>query len=290
MKRFPPLAYLLLAPTLTILGVFVLYPAFYSFILSAHEVDPFTNEIFFVGRENFSELFSSPEYWQSLKVSILFTLYTVIPSVVLSLGIALCLDSAPYFRGIFRTIFLMPVGISSAMAAMLFIFIYNPTAGYLNYILDLFRINGPNWLGTPEWALGAVAIATIWKEVGFNIIFFLAGLASVPPELKEAATIDGANRYQRFRHVVLPMISPTLFFVAVVSVIHSFDSFGQIHILTRGGPAGSTNVLVYSLYRDAFENFRTGFASAQAVILFGIILIATLCQFYVAKRRVHYAV
>jgi ABC-type sugar transport system permease subunit len=215
-------------------------------------------------------------------------LLTVVPSVLFSLAIAVALDANPYVRGLFRTIFLLPVAISSAMAAMLWIFIYNPTAGYLNFILEKLGVGGPNWLGDPHWALLAVSIATVWKEMGFNVIFFLAGLASVPPELREAATIDGANGWQRFRHVVLPILSPTLFFVVVVSVINAFQSFGQIHILTTGGPAGATNILVYSLYRDAFENFRTGYASAQAVILFAIILSATAVQFYVAKRRVHY--
>jgi multiple sugar transport system permease protein/sn-glycerol 3-phosphate transport system permease protein len=174
------------------------------------------------------------------------------------------------------------------MAAMLWIFLYNPTAGYLNYLLDRLGIPGPNWLGDPQWALLGVAIATVWREIGFNVIFFLAGLTSIPRELREAAVIDGAGRWQRFRHVVLPLISPTFFFVAVVSVINSFQSFGQIHILTAGGPANATGVLVYKLYRDAFENFRTGYASAQAVILFLIILAATAIQFRLAKRRVHY--
>jgi ABC-type sugar transport system permease subunit len=171
------------------------------------------------------------------------------------------------------------------MAAMLWIFFYNPSSGYLNYLAELFHLNGPNWLGDTRWALVAVAITTVWKEIGFNIIFFIAGLASVPNDVREAASIDGANAWQKFWHVVLPMLSPTILFVTVVSVINSFQSFGQIHILTEGGPAGSTNTLVYNLYRDAFQNFQTGSASAQAVILFFIMLIATLIQFSVIKRR-----
>jgi ABC-type sugar transport system permease subunit len=174
------------------------------------------------------------------------------------------------------------------MAAMLWIFLYNPTAGYLNYVLERIPIAGPNWLGDPRWALVAVAMATVWRELGFNVIFFLAGLSSIPRDLLEAAAIDGAGKLQRFRYVVLPNLSPTLFFVTVVSVINSFQSFGQIHVLTQGGPANATNVLVYKLYLDAFTNFRTGFASAEAVLLFGIVLLATGIQFRIAKRRVHY--
>jgi sn-glycerol 3-phosphate transport system permease protein len=282
------LAWVLLAPALIALGLFIVYPALQSFYLSVHEVDPFTRVAVFVGVDNYRSLFASPDYWGSLRISFVFMVMTVVPSLGLSLAIALGLDANPRARGLFRTIFLAPVAISSAMAAMLWIFLYNPTAGYLNYLLDRLGIPGPNWLGDPQWALLGVAIATVWREIGFNVIFFLAGLTSIPRELREAAVIDGAGRWQRFRHVVLPLISPTFFFVAVVSVINSFQSFGQIHILTAGGPANATGVLVYKLYRDAFENFRTGYASAQAVILFLIILAATAIQFRLAKRRVHY--
>jgi sn-glycerol 3-phosphate transport system permease protein len=283
--RDSSLAWTLLLPTLLILGVFVFYPAVASFYLSLHEVDAFSMHTHFIGLDNYKMLLESPEYWQSIQVSILFTLFTVIPEVVLSLGVAIALDSNPYCRGVFRTVFLMPVAVSSAMAAMLWIFFYNPSSGYLNYLADIFHLTGPNWLGSTHWALVAVAITTVWKELGFNIIFFMAGLASVPNDVREAASIDGANAWQRFWYVVLPMLSPTVLFVTVVSVLNSFQSFGQIHILTEGGPAGSTNTLVYNLYRDAFQNFQTGSASAQAVILFIIMLIATVIQFAVVKNR-----
>jgi sn-glycerol 3-phosphate transport system permease protein len=288
MKRGGWLAWVLLAPTFLVLGVFVIYPALNSFYLSLFELEPFSRTAVFVGLENYTALFSSQDYWTSLRITGIFTLLTVIPSIVISLAVAIALDAHPYIRGVFRTIFLMPVAISSAMAAMLWIFIYNPTAGYLNFMLDRFATGGPNWLGDPQWALVAVSIATVWKEIGFNIIFFLAGLASIPIELREAALMDGAGRVQSFRHVILPMLSPTLFFVTVVTVINSLQSFGQIHILTGGGPAGETSTLVYKLYRDAFQNFRTGYASAEAVILFAVILVATLVQFRFAKQKVHY--
>jgi sn-glycerol 3-phosphate transport system permease protein len=284
-SRGGALAWLLLAPTIAILGVFIFYPAVASFYLSLHEVDAFSMRTTFIGIDNYKMLLVSPEYWQSLQVSLLFTFLTVVPSLVLSLATAVALDANPYLRGIFRTVFLMPVAISSAMAAMLWIFFYNPSSGYLNYLAELLHLTGPNWLGDTHWALIAVAITTVWKEIGFNIIFFIAGLASVPNDVREAASIDGANAWQRFWYVVLPMLSPTILFVTVVSVINSFQSFGQIHILTEGGPAGATNTLVYNLYRDAFQNFQTGSASAQAVILFFIMLLATLIQFFVIKRR-----
>ncbi|MBM4304093.1 MAG: sugar ABC transporter permease [Deltaproteobacteria bacterium] len=287
-RKSSALAWGLLFPTLAVLALFVLYPAAQSFWLSFQDVEPFSKRGFFVGFENYQVLFNSPDYWQTVRVTLFFLLYTVIPSLVISLTVAVLLDANPFFQNIFRTLFLLPVAISSSMAAMLWIFIYNPTAGFLNYALDVLGIHGPNWLADPDWALVAVAVATVWKEIGFNIIFFLAGLTSIPLELKEAAELDGANSWQVFRYVTLPLLSPTLFFVSVVSVINSLQSFGQIHILTTGGPMGESTTLVYNLYRDAFVKFRTGLASSEAVILFGLILLATMVQFRMAKKRVHY--
>ncbi len=282
------LAWGLLFPTLLVLGCFVIYPALQSFILSFQDVEPFSKQSFFIGFENYRVLFSSPDYWQSLRVTLYFLVMTVIPSLLLSLAIAITLDANPFFQNFLRTLFLLPVAISSSMAAMLWIFIYNPTAGFLNYILDVMGIHGPNWLADPDYALLAIAVATVWKEIGFNIIFFLAGLTAIPTELKEAAELDGASPRQRLFYVVLPLLSPTLFFVSVVSVINSLQSFGQIHILTAGGPMGESTTLVYNLYRDAFVKFRTGLASSEAVVLFILIMGATVFQFRMAKKRVHY--
>ncbi len=286
------LAVALLAPSIVILGVFVLWPALESVHLSLLDFDPFMTHSNFVGFENYKLLSTSPDYWESLGVTFIFLFMTAIPNVIIALLLALALDREPFLRGIFRSVFLMPVAVSSAMAAMLWIFIYNPSSGFLNYGIEyLFAAlgkggtHGPNWLGDPDVALASVAVTTIWKEVGFNIIFFLAGLASIPSELKAAAKIDGAGSFATFWHVTLPLLAPTVLFVSVVSILNSFQSFGQIHILTAGGPANATNTLVYNLYRDAFENFQTGSASAQAVILFLLMLIATVVQFRISKGK-----
>jgi sn-glycerol 3-phosphate transport system permease protein len=282
------LAYALVAPALLALGVFVLYPAALSFYLSFHDMEPFSKTLIPTGWDHYAELLSSADYWNSLHASALFVLYTVPASVVLSLAAAVALDARPFVHGAFRTIFLLPVGVSPAMAAMLWVFLYNPSAGYLSYLVTSVGLTSPGWLTDPAWALPAVALTTVWKEIGFNVIFFLAGLAGVPADLHDAARVDGAGPLSRFRHVTLPMISPTLLFVATVSVIHAFESFGQIHVLTRGGPAKATSVLVYAIYREAFENFRIGFASAQAVLLFLVILAVTALQLVLTRRRVHY--
>ncbi len=282
------LGWLLVLPAFSLLTLFVFWPAIQSIYLSFRDVEPFSQRSYFTGLRNFKELLTSEEYRTSHKESYLCPLLTVVPSVVFSLWIALFLVENPYLRNLLSTLFLMPVAISSAMAAMLWIFIYNPTAGVLNYFLEVVGLTGPNWLGDPFWALVALAIATLWKEMGFNIIFYLAGLSSVPTDLREAARLDGAGFLKTVRHVVIPILSPTILFVTVVSTINSLQSFGQIHVLTAGGPAGSTRTLVYNLYLDAFSNFRTGYASSQAVVLFALLLVATSIQFAVAKKRVHY--
>ena len=288
MKTSRLLAWALVLPALLPLVLFVVVPALQSLWLSFHETAPFSSRAVWVGLENYRLLASSPEYWRCARATVLFAAETALPSILIALAIALALDAGPYARDFFRTAFLLPVSISSAMAAMLWLFLYNPTAGYLNFALERLGIPGPNWLGDPRWALPAVAIATVWKEMGFNIIFLLAGLSGVPQELHEAAQLDGAGYFSRLRHVTLPILSPTLFFVSVVSVVNSLQSFGQIHILTGGGPAGETDTFVYNLYRDAFVNFRSGYASAQAVILFVLILGATAVQFRLARKNVHY--
>lgn len=282
------LGWFLLLPVLIGLGVFTVYPSLESFYLSFYDFNVFMTRQTFAGFENYQMLLSSPDYWQSLKTTGIFVLLTALPSVVFGLAIAVGLDANPFAKGLLRTVFAMPVALSSAMAAMLFMFLYNPSAGYINFVLESLGLNGPNWLGDPSWAPVAIAIATVWKEIGFNVIFFLAGLASVPKDLTEAAEIDGANSWKTFWHVTLPILSPTVLFVSVVSVINAFQSFGQIHLLTGGGPAGATNTLVYNLYLDAFQNFQTGSASAQAVVLFFIMLLFTWIQFRFARSRTHY--
>ncbi|NNN06171.1 MAG: sugar ABC transporter permease [Elusimicrobia bacterium] len=288
MRSSRALAWALVLPALLPLALFVALPALQSLWLSLHETAPFSSRAVWVGLENYRLLAASPEYWLCARATALFAVETALPSILLALAVALALDEGPYGRDFFRTAFLLPVSISSAMAAMLWLFLYNPTAGYLNYALGRVGIVGPNWLGDPRWALPAVAIATVWKEMGFNVIFLLAGLSGVPRELHEAAALDGAGYLSRLRHVTLPILSPTLLFVAVVSTINSLQSFGQIYILTDGGPAGRTDTLVFNLYRDAFVNFRSGYASAQAVVLFVLILGATALQFRLARKSVHY--
>lgn len=277
-----------LAPAVILLGVFVFYPLFRSIYLSLFETDFMAQPIFFMGLEQYRELVSSPRFWDSLKVTVLFTLYTVPTAIALAIPIALMGNLQ--IRGItfYRTIFISTIAVSTAIASVVWSWMFSPTVGVMNDLMRIIGLTPIRWLQDPDWALISVAITTVWKELGLNVLFLLAALQGVPEELYEAARIDGARGWTLFRSVTLPMISPTVFFLMVVGTMDAFRSFTQVHIMTEGGPLRSTSVLVYSIYRDAFINFRYGFASAQAVTLFLILLALTLIQFRVAERRVHY--
>lgn len=281
--------YLFLLPTLSVFCLFILIPVGWSLYLSFHEVAPMGLDTVFVGWDNYRELLTSTSYLNSLKVTFLFALGVVPLGILLSLSLAILLNRPLKGIAFYRTALFAPVVLSAAIAGVIWTFLYSSTVGYLNYQLKRLGIDHPpNWLADPQWALLAVTIATVWKEMGWNTIILLAGLQGIPDHLYEAAKIDGAGRWAALRNITIPMLSPTLFFVLIMAVIHSFEAFGQIHVLTRGGPIEATNVLVYSIYNDAFINSRNGFASAQAYVLFLIVLALTALQFRVLGKRVHY--
>jgi multiple sugar transport system permease protein/sn-glycerol 3-phosphate transport system permease protein len=180
------------------------------------------------------------------------------------------------------------MGISVAAASMIWMFLFHPVIGRLNQVLSLFGVSPVPWLVSTDWALLSVSISTIWMNMGFTFLILLGGLQTIPAYLYESADIDGCSYFYKLRRITLPMLSPILFFITTVSLINSFQTFGQIDMLTEGGPNNATNLIVYSIYRDAFVNFRHGAASTQAVILFFIILVLTAIQFKLAERKVHY--
>lgn len=282
--------YLYLAPTLIILTIFVFIPIFTSFRLSLTRIAPFGNQSIDVGLGNYIRLFQDPDYLNSLKVSLLFTLGVVPGGITIAVILAIAL-SYPLKRlsWLHRLLIFVPIVISSAVTGVLFQWIYHPVVGYLNYVLSLIGIDGPNWLSSKKWALFAVTMAVVWRQLGFNVIIALAGLQNIDSSYYEAAKVDGANVWHRIRHVTLPLLSPTLFFLMVINVIYTLQVFGEINILTQGGPGGATNTLLYSIYYDAFVGtpFR-GYASAQAYLLFLIILVMSYIQFRGLGRKVHY--
>jgi sn-glycerol 3-phosphate transport system permease protein len=282
--------YLYLAPTLIILTIFVFYPIIASFQLSLNRAAPFGNQMRYVGLENYERLLTDPIHLETILISLIFTLGTVIPGIVFSVMLAIAL-SMPVrrFSWFHRLLIFVPIVISSAVTGVLFRWIYHPVVGYINYLLTEIGIDGPNWLSSKDWALAAVILAVVWRQLGFNVIIALAGLQNIDNTYYEAAKVDGANLWHRIRHITLPLLSPTLFFLFVINTINSLQVFGEIDVLTQGGPGNATRTLLYSIYYFAFRGTpQRGIASAQSFILFILILILSFVQFRVAARRVHY--
>lgn len=287
--------YLYLAPTLIGLAIFVYIPIVTSFRLSLNRIAPFGNQMRFVGLDNYKNLLTDPDYWRTIKITIFFVLGTVPTGIILAVALAILLSyPLRHLKPVHRALIFVPVIISSAVAGVIFRWIYHPVVGYLNYWLVQIGLfdsmkDAPNWLATPTWALVAVIITTTWRQLGFNVIIALAGVQNIDNTFYDAAKVDGANMYHRIRHITIPLLSPTLFFLLIINIIYSFQAFGEIHILTQGGPGGATTTMVYSIFYDAFVGTpMRGIASAQAYILALAVITMSYINFVVVNRRVHY--
>jgi sn-glycerol 3-phosphate transport system permease protein len=280
------LSYLL--PSLLLFGVFLFYPMIKTLYLSLFITDTQGNPLNFVGLQNFLYLFTDPNFLQSMKATFLFVFYTVPIGLIIALFLALIANEKLKGIGFFRTMFSSTMGMSVAASSVIWMFMYNPTIGVINKVLNLVGVHDVQWLLDPTYALIAVSISTIWMNIGFTFLILLGGLQNIDEKLYENARIAGVCYWYQFRKITLPMLSPTLFFIITVSFINAFQTFGQIDILTKGGPTDSTNVIVYSIYKDAFINYNVGSASAQATILFFCILLVTALQFKLGERKVHY--
>lgn len=281
-------ALLYLLPSIILFSVFVFYPMFRTIYLSFFLTDQNGNAAIWVGLENYSYLLESTEFINSMKATGMFVLYTVPIGIILALFFALLANEKLKGIGFFRTLYSSTMGISVAASSVIWLFMFNPSMGMFNRMLSLLDLPQIQWLLDPQWALLSVSISTIWMNIGFSFLILLGGLQNIDEHLYESSRIDGAGYFYRLRRITLPMLSPTLFFIITISLINAFQSFGQIDILTQGGPSASTNLIVYSIYREAFINYQFGTASAQAVTLFIIILIVTILQFKLGERRVHY--
>ena len=279
-----------LAPSLILFTVWIFYPLGRSVYLSFHGSDIFGRPSLFVGLTQYQQLFSSPALRETILRTVVFTVITVIPGLLIGTLLALALQARIHGIGVFRTLLATPFAFSVATASVIFQIFFNPGVGVFNALLNLFHIHPVGWLTNPSTALASVALATVWLQLGYNVLVLSAGLQGIPEEIYEAARLDGARGLSMVRRVTLPLLTPTLFFLLVVSTILAIQSFGQIHILTRGGPAGATTTLVYSVYLNAFAFGSTnyGLASAEALVLFVIVLVVTAVQFGVLERRVFY--
>lgn len=276
--------YFYLIPSMLIFAVFLFYPFFKTIYLSLYKTNKMGEAKLFVGLENYKALLSSPSFHNSLKVTLIFVSVVVIGSMLLGLVAAvLCNKAFPGIR-FFSTAYALPMAIASSSAAMIFQIMLHPAVGIVNKLLNL----DINWLNDPKTALWCVAILTAWLNSGINFLYFSAGLGNIDETIYERASVDGASGIQQFFSLTLPGLSPIMFYTLVVNIIQAFQSFGQIKILTEGGPNESTNVIVYSIYRDAFFNYRFGSAAAQSVILFLIVMVITLIMFRMEKKGVKY--
>ncbi|HYK99435.1 MAG TPA: sugar ABC transporter permease [Candidatus Acidoferrales bacterium] len=280
------LAYL--APSFVLFTAFVFVPLVRTFNLSLFNTRVTGAMTTFAGLDHYVELATSPVFRAELQATALFALYTVPVAIGLGLVLAVLLNQRLRGINVFRTFMASSIAISAAVGSLVWLLLFNPSLGLLNYVLSRVGIHGPDWLIQPNTAIVAVSMTTIWLILGTNIIVLLAGLQGIPQEIYEAASLDGARGVRLFTRITAPMVSPSLFFLLVVDTIGVLQTFTQIHLLTRGGPVDATRALVYSIYLDAFQNFQFAYASAQAVVLFLLVLVLTLIQFFVLERRVHY--
>ncbi|MGB2695379.1 MAG: sugar ABC transporter permease [Dehalococcoidia bacterium] len=298
-----------LAPSIILFGTFVFYPLAKSVYLGFFINDAFGRRQVYVGFDQYRDVLTSSAFISSLLATATFTLYTVVPALAIGTFLAVLANQKLPGIVVFRTIFSSTLAASVAITAVLWLVLLHPTIGVANDALGAVGLSRVNWLtdggwavsehgnpvaqvwawfSDPNWALISVSLATIWMNIGLFTVIVLAGMQTIPDELYESARIDGAGRWAQFWHVTLPMLSPTLFFASVIGVIFAFQAFGQIDILTQGGPVDASNVILYSIYKEGFENFRYGAASVQAIALFFIMLALTLVQFRLLERRVFY--
>jgi len=278
---------LFLLPSLSGLLLFTGFPVISSLILSFHKWD-LLSPARFVGLGNFREIAGSQQFWAALGHTIYFIVGYLPFVVAISLAVAVLLNQKLRGEVFYRAAFFTPVVSAWVAVALLWRWIFNPRFGLLNYALGLAGISGPSWLFDPAWAMPAVIITSIWKDIGFLTVMFLAGLQNIPTVYYEAAAIDGASSWRRFWQITLPLLSPTIFFALVISLINSFQVFDQVWIMTGGGPAGATSVLVERIVKNAFSYSRMGYASALSWVLFLFIFGVTFVQIRAQKRWVTY--
>jgi len=271
-------AILMLSPTIVFFILFVYYPIVWGFRLSFGEFNLLSGTFKFVGLENFKRVIRDPVVISSLKNTITFSAFTVILGTVISLLLAVCIEFIPKYGGTYKFIYFIPVVSPMVTVAMVWLWLYEPRIGYLNYLLSLLKIPPKQWLQDPSLALISIAVMSMWKGLGFHIVIFSAGIKGISKEFYEAAQIDGANNWQLFRYITLPLLSPVIAFVFITSTIGAFQAFTQMNVMTKGGPVGATKTIVYAIYEYGFQFYRMSYASAIAVLLFIIIMILTLAQ------------
>lgn len=280
--KYVALAVLLL-PSLLGMSAFYILPVISSLVLSFTKWDLLT-PMQWIGIENYLAALADPAVQQALRNTLFFILGYLPAVVVIGLGLALLLNRRLKGRTVFRAIYFVPVVTSWVAVALVWKWLLNPQYGLVNWGLSLIGIKGPGWLFDPDWAMAGVVLTTIWKDIGFVTVIYLAGLQEIPEILGEASDLDGATAWQKFWSVTWPMLAPTTFFVTTISLISSFQVFDQVFIMTGGGPVGATTTMVQLIYKNAFSYGQMGYASAISWILFALIFVVTITQNILQKR------
>ena len=271
----------------TVTGVLII-PIIWSGGLSFTDWDMMSENIHFMGLKNYTSLLKDPNFGKVLWNTLVFALGSTVPSIVIGLLVALAMNGARRGTGIYRTVIFAPYITPMVAVSVVWSWIFEPRVGILNFVLELFGLPGSQWTQSSETAMLSVLIVTVWKSIGWTMIFYMEAIRKVPQNLLEAAAIDGANSFWRFWKIIIPMISPTTFFLVIMSTISSLQAYDQIQVLTQGGPAGATRTLLYYYYQEAFRNFNTGKASAVAIVLVLITVVLSLIETEVSKKTVFY--
>ncbi|MGD9580077.1 MAG: carbohydrate ABC transporter permease [Vampirovibrionia bacterium] len=279
-------ALIMLMPALLGTLIFIIIPVIGSFAISLTSWNLISPPKF-VGIHNYVKLLSDSLFYEVLYTTSIYAIAVVIFSITIPMVLAVALNEKLKGLILFRTAYFLPVITPMIVAAIVWSWIFDPSNGILNFLLNTIGINDtPKWLFDKNWALISIIIVSVWKNIGYNMVIFLAGLQGIPDTLYEAAEIDGANPIKKFWHITIPMLTPTIFFVCIMSTISAFQVFDLIYLMTSGGPENSTMVIVYWLFKNAFEFFKIGYASSIAYVLFIIILILTLIQWKLRKKWV----
>lgn len=279
---------MLIAPQLLIIGIFFFWPAGQAVLQSFQMEDAFGMSTEWVGLDNFRNLFQDATYLNSFQRTAFFSVLVAGVGIVASLGLAIFADRIVRFAMIYKTLLIVPYAVAPVIAGVLWVFIFSPSIGVATYYMGKLGYEW-NHLMNDGQAMALVVIASVWKQISYNFLFFLAGLQSIPKALIEAASIDGAGPWRRFWNIQLPLLSPTTFFLLVINIVYAFfDTFGIIDAATQGGPGQSTSILVYKVYQDGFKSLDLGGSAAQSVILMFIVVVLTVIQFRYVEKKVQY--
>jgi multiple sugar transport system permease protein/sn-glycerol 3-phosphate transport system permease protein len=279
---------LLIGPNLLLFAIFTYWPLLYNLYLSFVRWNFLRPTKPFVGLDNYIDVFTNRQFWAIVGNTVTFAVWSVGLTLLLGLALALLINQPLRYRNVARAVLFSPVIMSGAVVAVVWSYIFDPRYGLLDQLLGFVGLNSPDWLNSPTWAMPAVIIVYVWKNLGYAVVIYLAGLQGIPRELYDAARVDGAGAWARFWNVTLPGLSPVAFFLSVTSILATFQSFDIVKVLTNGGPANATSTLILYLYELGFVSYDAGEAGVVAVVLFLIMLVLTLIQVRYLERQVSY--